>query len=162
MLAGSIAGLVGSGLVLKNGTEAILTVPAGATAFAFPTTLGAGGTSEVTVFTQPMSPSQTCTVTSGAGNVGDAGAAGIAITCTTNKYAVGGTVAGLTSSGLVLRDNGGDNLPFPANASSFAFRPRWRAARRSRSPSLPNLQIRIRFVRWEAAAERSAPEASTA
>jgi hypothetical protein len=121
LLTGSISGLVGSGLVLKNGTEAILTVPAGATAFAFPTALSAGNSYEVTVFTQPMSPSQTCTVMTGVGKVGDAGAAGVSVTCATNKYVVGGTVAGLTSSGLVLRDNGGDDLPVPAAATSFAF-----------------------------------------
>ena len=35
-------------------------------------------------------------------------------------YTVGGTVSGLTGSGLVLRDNGGDDLPVSANGS-FTF-----------------------------------------
>ena len=36
-------------------------------------------------------------------------------------YTVGGSVSGLTSSGLVLQDNGGNNLTVPANATSFTF-----------------------------------------
>jgi N-acetylneuraminic acid mutarotase len=36
-------------------------------------------------------------------------------------YAIGGTVTGLNGTGLVLRDNGGDNLTVSANATSFAF-----------------------------------------
>ena len=34
----------------------------------------------------------------------------IVVTCTTNAYAVGGTVTGLSGSGLVLQNNGGDDL----------------------------------------------------
>ncbi len=38
-------------------------------------------------------------------------------------YAVGGSISGLTGSGLVLRDNGGDDLPVSANGSfTFATR----------------------------------------
>ena len=117
-LSGAITGLVGSGLVLKNGSAAILTVPAGATSFSFPTALPAGTGYEVTVFAQPTSPSQTCTVTNGVGNVGDAGPS---VTCTTSKFAVGGTVAGFTGTDLVLRDNGGDDLTVPDGATSFVF-----------------------------------------
>ncbi len=36
-------------------------------------------------------------------------------------YTVGGSVSGLTSSGLVLQDNLGNNLTVPANATSFTF-----------------------------------------
>jgi hypothetical protein len=43
-----------------------------------------------------------------------------AVQCATNTYAVGGTVAGLRGSGLVLQDNLGDNLPVRADGS-FAF-----------------------------------------
>jgi hypothetical protein len=124
-LSGAISGLVGGGLVLKNdsaadaATIALLAVPAGATSFAFPTAPAAGSGYQVTVFVQPTSPSQTCTVTNG---VGDAGvAAGLSVTCTTNAFAVGGTVAGFTGTDLVLRDNGGDDLTVPDGATSFVF-----------------------------------------
>ena len=107
--------------MLKSDAEAILPVAAGATSFSFPTALSPGDGYQVTVFTQPTSPSQTCTVTNGSGNLGDAGVAGISITCSTNKFAVGGTVAGILGTGLVLRDNGGDDLTAPNGATSFVF-----------------------------------------
>ena len=37
------------------------------------------------------------------------------------SYTVGGTVSGLSGSGLVLTDNGGDALSVPANATTFTF-----------------------------------------
>ena len=42
------------------------------------------------------------------------------ITCTTNQYTVGGTVSGLLGTGLVLQNNGTDDLPIGANGS-FTF-----------------------------------------
>src|SRR5713101_2575263 len=36
-------------------------------------------------------------------------------------YTIGGTIAGLTGSGLVLQLNGGGNLPVSPNATGFAF-----------------------------------------
>ncbi len=36
-------------------------------------------------------------------------------------YSIGGTVSGLTGTGLVLQDNGGNNLTVSANATSFTF-----------------------------------------
>jgi hypothetical protein len=36
-------------------------------------------------------------------------------------FTIGGTVTGLTATGLVLQDNGGDNLSVPASATSFTF-----------------------------------------
>jgi hypothetical protein len=36
-------------------------------------------------------------------------------------YTVGGTITGLTASGLVLQNNGGDNLSVASGASSFTF-----------------------------------------
>src|SRR6266849_726575 len=38
-------------------------------------------------------------------------------------YAIGGTIAGLTGSGLVLQLNGGGNLPVNPNAAGFTFPP---------------------------------------
>ncbi|EQD53996.1 transmembrane protein, partial [mine drainage metagenome] len=39
----------------------------------------------------------------------------------TTAYSVGGTVSGLSASGLVLTDNGGNNLMVPSGASTFTF-----------------------------------------
>jgi len=37
------------------------------------------------------------------------------------SYTIGGSVSGLTASGLTLTDNGGDSLTVPADATSFTF-----------------------------------------
>ncbi|EQD37803.1 hypothetical protein B2A_11765, partial [mine drainage metagenome] len=37
------------------------------------------------------------------------------------SYTIGGSVSGLTASGLTLTDNGGDTLTVPAGATSFTF-----------------------------------------
>ncbi len=37
------------------------------------------------------------------------------------RYTIGGMVSGLTSAGVVLRDNGGNDLSIGAGATSFVF-----------------------------------------
>jgi 6-phosphogluconolactonase len=44
-----------------------------------------------------------------------------ALPAPTGPFNIGGTVSGLTGSGLVLQNNNGANLIVPANASSFSF-----------------------------------------
>lgn len=39
----------------------------------------------------------------------------------TNRYEVGGNVYGLRNSGLILQNNGGNDLAISANSSSFVF-----------------------------------------
>ena len=51
----------------------------------------------------------------GAGNINN-----VPVNSITNTYSIGGTVAGMTGSGLVLQDNGGNNLTSNANGS-FTF-----------------------------------------
>ena len=69
----------------------------------------------MTVKAQPAGPSQTCTVTNGAGTLAGAKITNVIVTCITDKFAVGGTVSGLTGGGLVLQNNGGDDLAIGAN-----------------------------------------------
>ena len=45
---------------------------------------------------------QSCAVANGTGTVTSADVSNIAITCTSNSYSLGGTISGLSSSGLVL------------------------------------------------------------
>jgi hypothetical protein len=47
--------------------------------------------------------------------------ASIAIAQTGTPYLIDGSLSGLTSSGLILQLNGGDDLPIPANATNFSF-----------------------------------------
>jgi len=105
-------------LQLNGGSN--LPVNANATAFTFVTQLAGGAAYAVSVLTQPTNPSQICTVSNGSGNVGSASVASISISCATNSFTVGGTVSGLTGTGLVLRNNGGNDLAIAGNGA-FTF-----------------------------------------
>ena len=120
-IGGSISGLTGSGLVLQDNAGDNLSVAAKATSFTFATAVATGGAYAVTVLTQPTNPAQTCTVSNGSGAVAGANVTNVSIACSVNVYTVGGSISGLTGSGLVLQDNAGDNLSVAAKATSFTF-----------------------------------------
>src|SRR6516162_2759942 len=105
-IAGTVNGLTGSGLVLQNmGLDNLTVSGTGTQQFTFATLVP--GAYNVTVLTQPSNPTQTCVVTNGLGTA-TANVTNVTVTCSSG-FAVGGTVSGLTGSGLVLQDNGGDN-----------------------------------------------------
>jgi hypothetical protein len=116
-LGGTVSGLSASGLVLAYGSQT-LAVSAGANNFSFGAVLTSGAAYTVTVQTQPAS--QTCTVAMGAGTTGSANVGNVVVTCAVSAHAVGGTVSGLSVSGLVLA-NGGDTVDVVANATSFVL-----------------------------------------
>lgn len=118
-VGGTVSGLLGTGLTLRSLTGELLPVSADGS-FEFPTEVASGGAYRVTVSYQPIDPPQTCFAASGEGTVGDGPVTDVAVTCTTNSYAVGGTVSGLAGTGLVLQDNGGDDLAVPADGA-FTF-----------------------------------------
>jgi hypothetical protein len=120
-IGGSVSGLTGSGLVLQDNAGNDLTVAAGSSTFAFTTPIASGANYQVTVKTQPTGPSQTCAATAATGTVVSSNITNVAVTCTTNSYTVGGSISGLTASGLVLQDNGGDDLTVSATSTSFTF-----------------------------------------
>ena len=70
---------------------------------------------------QPSNPTQVCAVTKGSGTVEGQNVTDIAVSCSTPAYTIGGSLTGLTGSGLVLANNGGDDLTVPANATTFNF-----------------------------------------
>jgi Cellulase (glycosyl hydrolase family 5) len=117
-IGGSVTGLSGTGLVLQDNGADNLTIAADGS-FTFATALAAGSTYSVKVLTQPSNPTQTCTVSNGTGTA-DADVTNVSVTCSTTTYSIGGTLSGLTSSAVVLQDNGGDNLSLNANGS-FTF-----------------------------------------
>jgi kexin len=119
-IGGTIAGLTGSGLMFQLNGGANLPVNPNATAFTFITQLASGAAYTASVLAQPTNPSQTCTVTNGSGTVASANVTNISISCTTNSFTVGGTVSGLTGTGLVLQNNGGNNLAIGGNGP-FTF-----------------------------------------
>jgi N-acetylneuraminic acid mutarotase len=116
-VGGTVTGFTGTGLVLQNNGGSNLTVSASATSFTFPTPVAGGSVYSVTVLTQPVGES--CTVTNGDGTA-TANVANVSVTCTA-QFSIGGTITGLAGPGLVLQDNGGDNLAVSANAASFTF-----------------------------------------
>jgi hypothetical protein len=82
-LGGKVSGLTTDGLVLANGTTGgTVTVPKNAAAFTFPIPVPFGASYGVTVLTQPAG--QTCTVSSGVGEMGDAKVENIQVDCTTS------------------------------------------------------------------------------
>jgi hypothetical protein len=118
-VGGTVSGLAGGGLVLRNNGGNDLTITQNGT-FTFTTPIASGAAYAATVFADPTSPWQTCTVANGSGNVANAAVTNIAVTCTTNTYTIGGTVAGLSGTGLVLQNNNGDDLNVSGSTFTFA------------------------------------------
>jgi len=128
VIYGAISGLEGSGLVLQNNGGSDLTVVLPANSFLFE---GIREKSDyaVTIKTQPTTPWQTCTVSAGAGRIVFEAVRNVEIACVTQRFAVRGTVTGLTSSGLTLiltsgspqPIDAGSPLPIPAGATSVVF-----------------------------------------
>jgi hypothetical protein len=119
-IGGAIAGLAGDGLILQNNGSNDLAVPAGATSFVFVLGVNLGASYNVTVKSQPASPSQTCTVANGSGTA-TANVTSVVVNCVINAYTIGGTVTGLTATGLSLLLDGGSPLAVPAGATMFTF-----------------------------------------
>ena len=119
-IGGTVSGLAGSGLVLSLSAGSTQTLGVNANgSFAFASPITDSVAYAVTVQTQPSSPSQSCSVSSGTGAAGSANVTNVSVTCSTNSYTVGGTVSGLSGSGLVLSLNSGaQTLPVNANGSA--------------------------------------------
>ena len=116
-VAGTVTGLVGSGLTLSLNGGAPLDI-GGNGPFAFNDVLPAGASYSVAVVAQPKQPAQNCVVFNGsgvmAGNVDN-----VVVHCgAANSYTVGGTLSGLSmgeSVGVSL--NGGPTLTLAANGA---------------------------------------------
>jgi len=115
-VGGTVSGLTGTGLVLQNNGSDNLAVSANG-AFSFSKELKKNSSYVVTVLTQPSG--QTCTVANGTGTA-RANVSDVAVSCAGNGFTVGGVVSGLTGTGLVLQNNGGNNLSIAADGS-FTF-----------------------------------------
>lgn len=118
-VGGTVIGLLGSGLALRNegGDDLVVAKDGG---FTFPTEVASGGSYDVTVRTQPSDPRQSCTVINGRGTVAGGDIGNVVVSCDTSDFTIGGTVRDLAGSGLVLRNNGGDELTVNAGGS-FTF-----------------------------------------
>ena len=119
-VGGLVSGVQGMGLVLQNNLGNDLSVPSSGS-FVFTSAIPGGGAYNITVKTQPTNPWQTCTVTGGSGSVAAANVTAAVVTCVTNTYAVGGAVTGLKGAGLVLENNGADDVGVTASGA-FTFK----------------------------------------
>lgn len=117
-VGGTIHGLSGTGLVLAS-NSATLNVNSGVTSFTMPAPVAYAGAYNVTVQTQPTN--ETCTVSNGSGTMGTANVTTVTVNCAVNTYTIGGSISGLTATGLVLQNSGTDNTPIPANAIGFTM-----------------------------------------
>jgi hypothetical protein len=94
----------GSGLkLLMNGNNGDALYIGKNQTYRFRTQLASGESYDITVDQQPTGPSQTCTLTKGAGVV-DGRNITATVSCTTNKYTVGGTVTGLNGQVILHND----------------------------------------------------------
>lgn len=116
-LSGSIQGLNSSGLVLLVNTTQVA-VSVAATSVSLASALSSGTAYIVTVQTQPAG--ELCTVANGSGTISTGDVTNVAVSCLAT-FTIGGSISGLTASGLVLLDNEGDATTVAANATQFVM-----------------------------------------
>lgn len=110
-VGGTISGLTGAGLILKDNVSSNTTTPAVAAAastFTISSAVNSGALYDVVVQTPPSSPGQWCTVTNGTGTVGAGNVTNVAVACRNEgKYAfVADTGAGTVTSFSIDDTNG--------------------------------------------------------
>lgn len=115
-VGGTVAGLTAGELVLNNGSDELSI--SGNGSFTFPTRLETGTPYSVEVASQPAG--QVCTVTGGAGTIGEADITSVSVACAAQLFSVGGSVAGLGGGSLTIRNNGTDDLVLTSDGA-FSF-----------------------------------------
>jgi hypothetical protein len=119
-IGGTVSGLApGNSVVLQNNQADDLEVDTDGP-FQFATALAENDSYEVTVFAQPTTPNQMCTVSANGTVVGDSDVTDVDVECQTIGYPVGGTVNGLAGGATVTLHNGSDDLVVTANGP-FTF-----------------------------------------
>lgn len=118
-VGGTVSGLLGSGLTLLNNGGNSLNVGADGS-FQFTTGVASGANFNVTIGNQPSNPTQACSVANGSGTVGGGDVASVVINCSTSNFTVGGSIDNLVGSGLVLQNNGADDVRIDSG-NGFTF-----------------------------------------
>ncbi len=131
-VGGTVSGVIygagtGPQLVLYNNGGDDIVHPANG-AFAFSQKLAPGAAYDVTLVVSLLDPPQNCTVQNGTGVAGSASAAAVRVVCSVDAFTVGGTVTGLSGSGLVLATAGATvpvaasgGFTFPAEKSGTSY-----------------------------------------
>ncbi len=124
-VGGTVSGLTtpfgANTLVLRNNAGNDLTIAANGT-FTFSNTLATGASYNVTVFSNPQNPWQTCTISNGSGTVGSSNVTNIGLSCTLNTYTMAGAVTSSIAlpSGLTV-SNGVDTINVTPGSTSTAI-----------------------------------------
>ena len=84
-IGGTVAGLAGQGLILRNSNGDSVSVSASGS-FTFPLALSSGASYAVTVAMQPSTPLQTCVVIDGSGVVSAANVMSVSVVCATGPF----------------------------------------------------------------------------
>jgi hypothetical protein len=79
-VGGTVTGLSGSGLTIRNGTTDL---PITGSPFTFPASLANGTRYDIAVIALPSAPAQVCSVSNGSGTINGSNVTNVAITCTT-------------------------------------------------------------------------------
>jgi hypothetical protein len=119
VVGGTLAGLAAGDQVtlLNNGADPVTIAGNGPFNFPVPTTYD--GSFSVTVGTQPTG--QVCTVSGGSGAGVTASIGNVFITCATDTFSVGGTIAGLAAGQQVTLVNNGANATIVTSNGAFTF-----------------------------------------
>ncbi|HEX4151523.1 MAG TPA: kelch repeat-containing protein [Steroidobacteraceae bacterium] len=114
-VSGTLSGLyAGRSIVLQDNGANTTTLSANGS-FGFSAPVASGSPFAVTVLAQPVG--QTCAVNNGSGTVAGANVTSVAVICSDNSYNVSFTVSGLLATGLMVQDNGTDNLAVSGNGT---------------------------------------------
>ena len=116
-LSGRIVDLAKDGLILLNSGES-LPVLAGQSQFVFTKLVKTDDSYNITIAQQPKGAK--CTITSGSGKASSYSVSTAVVSCITDQYTLGGSISGLTASGLVLA-NGKSQVKPDANSTKFVF-----------------------------------------
>ena len=114
----SLTGLV----LINNGNGEKVTIDPGVTSVIFTKLLSVDEKFDVQVLTQPTGAN--CAATTNAVNTGTASVYTVyqvGYTCTSNPYVLGGTVKGLTTSGLVLANGSDTTAVLPSGGADVKF-----------------------------------------
>ncbi len=110
-IGGSVRGLEGDKLILTLNYDQFLNIDENGE-FTFKEPLTPGERYAVFVVDEPNNPDQVCFVQNGFGTVPEENVTDVVVACieASDLVPIGGTVSGLQGSGLILQNNGGDDL----------------------------------------------------
>jgi hypothetical protein len=119
-VSGELSGLIGSGLVLRNGSDSVTLSDNGR--FQFSQRLSTGDEYNVLIASQPSNPPQECQAFGGSGRIQSGNVSTVQVVCGEELVVLSGTATGLLGSGLELTNTtGSGTFPISVGGTSFAF-----------------------------------------